>query len=222
MNHCLIPIKEDSVRLPNKNFNLFFDKPIFYYPLLEAYKSEIFKSIDFISSGEKIKAFDFKPLTEASNVKIKIIKEKSRRPKKRTLSDVVYDYLKKKHLKKGKLCVMLPTSVFVKAEDLKRVAKIGKNTLRAFYGKPVDKKVLYSYVEGERLSDKYENKTSENLPQPYVDAGQMYWIDIEDFLKNPIILTKKAAIYYASDSVDIDTKEDWEKAETLYKELFIS
>lgn len=217
MNHCLIPIKDNSTRLKKKNFKKFLGQPIFYYPLGEAVDSGIFQTISLFSDGNTIERFDFSTF---GNANISVVRENRITDSSRTLSDVVVEFINRKNLKEGKLCVLLPTSVFVKSSDLININKSKETYKRLFFGKKLEKKALYSYVNGRRISNKYENTISQNLPQPYVDSGQMYWIDIKDFIKNPIILTEQVSVYYSRDSVDIDTKEDFLDAKRLFKKTF--
>jgi CMP-N-acetylneuraminic acid synthetase len=62
---------------------------------------------------------------------------------------------------------------------------------------------------------------SQDLPEAYHDAGQFYWLNVERFMAEP-------RLYYP-DSIplilprwrvqDIDTEEDWERAELMYAAL---
>lgn len=62
-------------------------------------------------------------------------------------------------------------------------------------------------------------KRSQDLEEAYHDAGQFYWGRIEAFL-NDIPVFSKAAVpvilprYLVQ---DIDTPEDWERAELMYR-----
>ena len=62
---------------------------------------------------------------------------------------------------------------------------------------------------------------SQDFPEAYHDAGQFYWLDARKFTEEkrffssdavPIILPRKFV-------QDIDTQEDWERAEFIYRAL---
>lgn len=73
----------------------------------------------------------------------------------------------------------------------------------------------------EMFWPEHELTRSQDLPEAYHDAGHFYWLDCETFLKEQRI--------YASDTMpvilprylvqDIDTPEDWETAERMFKAL---
>jgi len=62
---------------------------------------------------------------------------------------------------------------------------------------------------------------SQDLPEAYHDAGQFYWMNVEKYLQikemynndaQPVILPRHLV-------QDIDTEEDWIRAELMYKAL---
>lgn len=216
MNYCLIPAKGYSSRLKDKNIKRFFGKPIIAYPYQEAVKSNVFDEIDVFTDDTKIQTLVKTKLKKANTLQ----ENKKDSHINRTLSDVVIDYIKTKNLKQGYIGILLPTSVFIKHKDIIEISKYKKkHTVVAC--KPISKKTFNSYVNGKRLYKAYKNIISQNLPTPYVDAGQFYWINIDSFIKNPIILSEKIITYPLSQkSIDIDTKEDFTKAKKLYLSLF--
>ena len=68
---------------------------------------------------------------------------------------------------------------------------------------------------------KYELTRHQDLPEAYHDAGQFYWLKVESFLKNVRLYSPDAmpAILPRYLVQDIDTPEDWETAERMYKAL---
>ena len=67
------------------------------------------------------------------------------------------------------------------------------------------------------------NTRSQDLEEAYHDAGQFYWGRANAFLnKLPLFSEHSSAILLPRDRVqDIDTLEDWEFAEALYKAINI-
>jgi CMP-N-acetylneuraminic acid synthetase len=62
---------------------------------------------------------------------------------------------------------------------------------------------------------------SQDLPEAFHDAGQFYWLNVRKYMKAPAL--------YAPDAVpiilprhlvqDIDTPEDWARAEFMFQSL---
>ena len=90
----------------------------------------------------------------------------------------------------------------------------------------MDKKILNAYYEipnmvGERLTSRFQNKLSEDIPESFIDAGQAYWIDVKGFVLkwNRMILAEKVKPYYVEDKfVDIDTEIDLREVKRIYEE----
>lgn len=217
MKYCLIPAKSISKRIPGKNFKRFVGLPIWHHAADLAMASDCFHEIhvftdkvDFISSGYS---------------EVSIIKETSKMTDKRTLSCVVSDYIKVKGLTEGTIGLLLPTAVFVTPQIIRQMMNYSETffgrTLSV--GKKIDKKALNCFIKGSRVSKKYKNKVSQDLPQPYIDAGQFYVIDVNTFLKEPVILGDKVDFFELdTESIDIDTPEDWVNAEALYTKIFLN
>lgn len=191
------------------------------YPLESALLSDLFDCISIYTDTTNIeKTININLLNKLDLNNIEILYEKKTCQEKRTLSNVVYDYLSDKKITKGNLCLILPTAVFVRSTDIKEMKEKMGLYKRCFYGKKIDKKAVYAYVENEIISEKFINTLSEYIPDTFIDSGQAYWIDIEDFLKNPIILTNKAFAYYKNDTIDINTNKEFLQAKKLFKKTF--
>ena len=65
----------------------------------------------------------------------------------------------------------------------------------------------------------YELAHSNNLPESYHDAAQFYWVNVEKFLVSNSIMGKEVLPVLLPEYlvVDIDTPEDWERAEIMYE-----
>lgn len=219
MNYCLIPCKSNSKRLPGKNFKEFFGTPIWIRVLKTAIESQIFDEINTMSDDGSRLARDAYNISIPPN--FKNIHEPSKITDSRTLSDVLDDYLDVKGITSGSLGILLPTSVFITSEEIKWIAGC-EMTKNLFVGKRIDKKAVHCYINGKRLSNEYKNKVSQETPQPMIDTGQFYWLDIDRYLKERVILSEECNVYeLPRPSIDIDTQEDWDAAEKLYMQAAI-
>jgi len=112
-----------------------------------------------------------------------------------------------------KICVLLPTAVFVTVENLKNLYKELENYDSACFvvkskdehptwGRDIKGKLFFTYYEHETLRD----------------AGQCYFIETESFKKYKSLLSNNHEVLHLS-SIDINTMEDWTNAEQQYSRL---
>ena len=213
----LIPAKGESSRIPYKNIKRFLGKPIL---------GRTIETVKEWAKENNDNFIDMTVLTNDTHIECYVGKEfclteGDSSSDNRTLSDVVLEFLNKSGLYYGTLCLILPTSVFIDTYDIETMLDLhdGKNTTVAM--KEIDKKAYNCYSDGKRVNSTYANKISQDIPAPYIDSGQCYIIDIENFLENPVILGDEITMYpMKNDSIDIDTPEDWVKAEEMYKRLY--
>lgn len=68
----------------------------------------------------------------------------------------------------------------------------------------------------------HELTRSNDLPETYHDVGQFYWVRREAFLKNERMLQPDTLPLLIPRHLvqDIDTPEDWERAERIYRAFF--
>jgi pseudaminic acid cytidylyltransferase len=73
----------------------------------------------------------------------------------------------------------------------------------------------------EMIWPEHEMSRSQDLPEAYHDAGQLYWVNCKQFIKEPKLYAKDSkAIFLPRYLVqDIDTLEDWVRAECMHKAL---
>ena len=73
----------------------------------------------------------------------------------------------------------------------------------------------------EMLWPEHRLTRSQDLPEAYHDAGQFYWVNAVRFLKNPLLYSDDAMPVILPRYLvqDIDTIEDWKRAEFMYAAL---
>lgn len=125
-------------------------------------------------------------------------------------------------------CCIYATAPFVRAEFIKKgyeiLVKYGVSSVFSVTTFPFPIFRALKITEKGNLKmfwPEHELTRSQDLPEAYHDAGQFYWLKVESFLKNgklyssdamPVILPR----YLVQ---DIDTPEDWETAERMFKAL---
>jgi len=224
-NICIIPARGGSKRIPRKNIKLFHGKPLIAYSIETALNSGLFKrvivSTDDTEIAEVAKIYgaevpfmrsieladDFASSVDAVNETIKRVQESG---EEFTYACTIYataPLLDTSYLKEG----------FEKLKNSDARVAFSATSMpfpiqRTFKIKPNGR--------CEMFTPEYMSSRSQDLEEAYQDAGQFYWerigVEPKDILFGsesiPIILPRHLV-------QDIDTPEDWKRAEVMYKVL---
>ncbi len=224
-NICIIPARANSKRIKNKNIKNFYGKPIIYWSILAAKKSKCFSKIIVSSDSKKILSISEKFGAVKNNLRPKKISTD-----KSSMDDVIkYEIFKENRKKKiDNVCCIVATAPLISSKDIKKSLDIlkRKKTNYVFsasaYDAPVDRYFLIN-KKGFLVKRKMKNlnKGSQDLKKTYHDAGQFYWASFKTFSSKINIYNGRSIPYYIPSykSVDINTLEDWKKAEALFKVL---
>ena len=220
---AIIPARGGSKRIPKKNIKPFFGKPLIAYSIETALKSELFDEILVSTDCEEIAdvakeygasvrmrpkelADDF---TGTGEVVKHVLDELKKEGKEFDFCCTIYataPLLKEEYLRQGLEELMrnpdahMAFSVTTMPFPIQRTFKITKdNRCKMFF-------------------PEHFNSRSQDLEEAYQDAGQFYWENLQNepsdiaFGKSsiPIVLPR----YLVQ---DIDTLEDWERAEKMYQ-----
>ncbi|NPA73564.1 MAG: pseudaminic acid cytidylyltransferase [Epsilonproteobacteria bacterium] len=220
MNICIIPARGGSKRIPKKNIKLFCGKPLIAYSIETALKSKLFDKVVVSTDDEEI--------AEVSKLyKAEVLE----RPKELS-GDFVGTGEVIKHVLscyKGYefSCSIYATAPFLQVEYLKKGYEELKNSdaKRSFGVTSFEYPIWRSFrITKDNRCEMFwrENfpKRSQDLEEAYHDAGQFYWDKIGQKLNDlpfgkesiPIIIPR----YLVQ---DIDTLEDFKRAEVMYKVL---
>lgn len=226
MNIAIIPARAGSKRIKNKNLKHFYGKPIIAWSIEEAIKSkcfdEVFVSTDSYSIGEVAKEYGAKvPFIRNSNLSddhtgiLDVIKDAIKQ-----LSSIGYEF--------ENVCCIFATAPFIESnyihDGLRKI--MSNNQIFAFsattFKYPVERSFTISSEHGMRMlfEENYYSRT-QDLNEVWHDAAQFYWATKETWKSADKIFSNSSEIVKIPNMVvqDIDTKEDWENAELLYKIL---
>ena len=122
-------------------------------------------------------------------------------------------------------CCVYPTAPFLASDDLNRGFQmlLEHKATSAFpvvkYDFPIEQAFLLDGVRPCAMwPDKLEER-SQDLPDHYHDAGMFYWFDVEKFLtERRLFCVDSVAFVISNDRCqDINTLEDWERAEIKFR-----
>ena len=124
------------------------------------------------------------------------------------------------------LCVVLPTAVFVDSYDIKKsfelfnIVEIDAVITFCRYPHPIERAFVFNDYMEMKYTDHAFTQT-QGLRDSYYDAGQFYW-GVSDAWREerPLFSHKSAPVILPRHRVqDIDTPEDWVRAELMFELL---
>jgi pseudaminic acid cytidylyltransferase len=229
MNVAIIPARGGSKRIPRKNIRLFAGKPIIAHSVELALRSGLFSSVVVSTDDEAIAAVARRHGAETPFI----------RPAE--LSDdfagthVVVAHAVRWLVDHGTpvefACCLYPTAPLIQVSDLRRGLDLMKSgnwdsvIAATSFGYPIMRALKKSERGALQMFYPEHYKTrSQDLPEAYHDAGQFYWADARTWLAPPQGFTERTtAVFLPRWRVqDIDTVEDWERAEQVYSLIFPS
>ena len=219
-NIAIIPARIGSKRIKKKNIKNFLGKPIIYWTLMSLKKSKLFDKI-YISTDSKeiinkVKKFGFYDF---------ILRGKLLSNDNTGIIPVTIDAIKKisENYLIENICCVFPCNPFLKKKELKKSLDILNKNKNAFifpvvkYSHPTER--AYYFLNNQiirRVTKIKDNERTQDFKSKYFDSGSFYIAKKNTWFSKK----KKKIIGIKSDwwsAVDIDTSDDWKKAELLYK-----
>jgi N-acylneuraminate cytidylyltransferase len=220
---AIIPARGGSKRIPKKNIKLFHGKPLIAYSIETAIKSGVFDKVIVSTDDETIAKVAIK-----YGAQVPFVRPKELSDDYTGSGEVVnhaVEFLKQNGEDYKYVCTIYATAPLLQEKYLKQGYEKIKNS---------DAKISFSVtsmpfpIQRTFKIDKNERcemfwpenfyKRSQDLEEAYQDAGQFYW-------ENTKITSEE--IPFGKDSIpiilprylvqDIDTLEDWERAEKMYQ-----
>ncbi len=220
---CIIPARGGSKRIPKKNIKPFCGKPLIAYSIEVALGSELFEKVVVSTDSEEIAK-----VAKAYGAEVQL------RPKELaddyTGTSAVVEYVVQTLEKQGEVydyvCTIYATAPFLQTTYLKQGYETLKNSdacasfSATSFPFPIQRAFKIKNDRCEMFDKSNFHKRSQDLEEAYHDAGQFYWekrgckSDDVFFGKDsiPIILPR----YLVQ---DIDTMEDFERAELMFRAL---
>lgn len=226
MKMAVIPARGGSKRIPRKNIRLFCGRPIIAYSIDAAMESGLFDRIIVSTDDQAIAEvakdcgaeIPFMRPAELANDFASTVPVIRHAIEAMRAQNSYFDYV----------CCIYATAPFVTPVDLLRGWKILMET-GAYYAfsvtsfaSPIQRAIRIT-PDGRVAMfqpESYETR-SQDLEQAYHDAGQFYWGKASAFLEElPLFSNHAAPVLLPRYQVqDIDTLEDWDIAELMFRLL---
>lgn len=223
---AVIPARGGSKRIPRKNIKEFCGQPIIAYSIQAAQDSGLFDRIIVSTDDEEISE-----VAKHYGAEIPFMRPVELADDYTGTNAVVkhaLEWFKDQGFSIQYACCIYATAPFIQVEYLKqgfdRLLSSGKDfvfTVTTFEF-PIQRAVKINHNgEIEPLYPEYIFSRSQDLEEAYHDAGQFYWGRAEAYLQDmslyfsgsfPVVLPR----YLVQ---DVDTMEDWQQAEMIYKVL---
>ncbi|MEG9302574.1 pseudaminic acid cytidylyltransferase [Psychrobacter celer] len=220
---ALIPARGGSKRIPRKNIKNFCGKPIIAYSIETALKSGCFDKVIVSTDDDEIAA-----VAKEYGAEVPFLRPEDISNDFATTKDVInhfLDYLKKNDYNYDYLCTIYATAPLLKETYLiegynklknSDVVNVFSCTTMPF---PIQRTFKLNHNDRcEMFWPENFNSRSQDLEEAYQDAGQFYWRNLNiDSTKNMFGSDSAGVVIPRHFVQDIDTLEDWERAEYMYQ-----
>jgi len=220
---AIIPARRGSKRIPRKNIKDFHGKPLIAYSVEVALKSKLFEKVIVSTDDEEIANIALKYGAEVPFI----------RPAKLSNDFIGTDAVTTHALKwledRGQtykfLCTIYATAPFLNEKYLiEGFEKLkNSNAINTFTATSMPFPIQRTFKLNEdgrceMFTPEFYHTRSQDLEEAYQDAGQFYWTKIGQ-VSNEVIFGKDSIPIILPRFLvqDIDTLEDWERAELMYK-----
>jgi pseudaminic acid cytidylyltransferase len=220
MNLCVIPARGGSKRIPRKNIKLFAGKPMIAHAIETAKNSELFEHVVVSTDDAEIS-----DIAKSLGAETPFMRPPNLADDHTPTAQVVMhaiDKCSKVYQEPEFVCCIYPCVPLLSAKDL-------KNSYSSMKEKKVSSCMpIIEFQSAPQRALKVENNgcvkciypefiltRTQDLMTAYYDAGQFYWGTARAWKENKI----SSGLGFPLPSwrfVDIDTPEDWHRAELYY------
>lgn len=228
MQLAVIPARGGSKRIPRKNIKMFHGQPMIAWSIQAAIESGCFDEVWVSTDDEEIAE-----VAQVYGAKVPFLRPVHLSDDFATTADVmshaVEEFGKINHALPDYICCLYATAPFVtKADLVQGLEKIKNNSNLNYvfsattYPFPIQRAIkLNEHDTVEMFSPQYFNVRSQDLEEAWHDAGQFYWGTAEAWLNKAMIFSTQSRVVELPRFrvQDIDTQEDWDRAEWLFKAI---
>lgn len=223
MNLAVIPARGGSKRIPGKNVRPFCGRPIIAYSILTALESGAFERVVVSTDDEEIAR-----VAREHGAEVPFVRPAELSDDHTGTGPVVAHAAEALGVSdEGLVCCIYATAPFVTATDLLRGREVLEREGADFafsvtsYAFPIQRALRVVGGRVEMFDPGAFAKRSQDLEEAWHDAGQFYWGTAAAWRSGkPLFTPDAAAVPLPRHRVqDIDTEEDWARAELMFRAL---
>lgn len=226
MNVAVIPARGGSKRIPRKNVRDFCGRPMLAWSITAALESSCFDHV-VVSTDDA----DIALVAKEWGAEVPFSRPVELADDFAATRPVVNHAIREIGATHGLpdfVCCLYATAPFVRASDLKRGLELLMTSGCDFaftvtsYPHPIQRAMrITPDARVAMLHPEYRDTRSQDLETTYHDAGQFYWGRAQAFLDDALIFSQVSApiVLARYRAVDIDTLEDWQQAELVFRAL---
>lgn len=228
MNVAIIPARGGSKRIPKKNIKNFHGKPLIAYSIEAAIKSKLFDRV--IVSTDDAEIASIAKQYGADVPFVRPVELSDDFTGTQAVIDHAIDFLKSKGEEYDFVCTIYATAPFLQEKYLVDAYNSLKDSdaINSFSCTsmpfPIQRTFKINFSNRcEMFWPENFSKRSQDLEESFQDAGQFYWhnISLKNKEDNTILFSEKSIPVVLPRHLvqDIDTLEDWKRAELMYDAL---
>lgn len=224
MNLAIIPARGGSKRIPGKNIRPFCQKPLIAYSIEAAAQSGLFEKIIVSTDSEEIAEIAHRYGADVPFLRPAHLSDDHTGT--RPVTNHAIEYCREHFFEPEFNCCIYATAPFLQAKYLKQgleALKIQSDKLFSFsvtsFPFPIQRAIALRDGHVEPMYPKDIWKRSQDLEEAFHDAGQFYWGTTQGYLSDKAIFSSESIPVVLPRHLvqDIDTHEDWNRAELMYK-----
>ena len=220
---ALIPARGGSKRIPGKNIRPFLGRPMIAWPIAAAVESGLFDRVIVTTDDPAIA-----DVAKAHGAEVPFLRDAALADDHAGLTEVVQDAIRRLALAPRDLVALIyATAPFLRATDLRdgfdRLAESKADYAISVtsFPAPVERALVMDGATIRMLRQENLFVRSQDLVEAYHDAGQFEigsadaWLSGRSALRDPTV----AVVLPRHRVQDIDTPEDWDRAELIGRML---
>lgn len=226
MRIAILTARGGSKRIPRKNIRPFLGKPMIAWPIEAARQSGLFAHI-LVSTDDA----EIADVAQQYGAEVPFL-----RPAE-LADDFTHAHKAARHMLEWALqqwgdiphfAHIYPTAPLLKADDIRAGYALMQQGKKFAYTAQQLNFPIYQTVICDDAGEicplfppEKAGLRSQDMPQAYIDAGQLYWFETAAFLEKELSIRHGTALIPipAERALDIDTEEDWQQAEKLARML---
>lgn len=223
---AIIPARGGSKRIPRKNIKLFAGVPMIARSILAAKECGLFRRI--IVSTEDAEITE---VAREYGAEVPFVRPAELATDHTNTDPVLLHalrWLEENDALPSTFCCIYATAPFIQADYLRKGFQLlrdeGATTVFSVTSFPYPIFRSLKVLPNRRVEMFWpENfpKRSQDLPEAFHDAGQFYWMNTTKYLQDSRLFSSDSVPVFLPRYLvqDIDTLEDWERAELMFKVL---